>query len=92
MGPRNCIGTNLAYAEMRLILAKACLNLDLQLDERSQNWVKEQQVFGLWEKGPLFIRLTPMKRYHFATSPMRTSEPLGTDERVATLLLFSGLP
>ncbi|KAK3079312.1 hypothetical protein LTS18_005173 [Coniosporium uncinatum] len=62
MGPRNCIRTNLAYAEMRLTLAKVCSNFDLQLEERSQSWIEEQQIFGLWEKGPLSVRLTPVKR------------------------------
>ncbi|KAF4627434.1 hypothetical protein G7Y89_g10724 [Cudoniella acicularis] len=36
LGPRNCIGRNLAYAEMRTILARLLWNFDLELDERSE--------------------------------------------------------
>ncbi|KAF2463993.1 cytochrome P450 ClCP1 [Lindgomyces ingoldianus] len=61
-GPRNCIGRNLAYAEMRLILAKVCFNFDLELDEsRSANWIGDQKVFALWEKHPLYVRLTTVQ-------------------------------
>ncbi|KAF2710597.1 cytochrome P450 [Pleomassaria siparia CBS 279.74] len=63
LGPRNCIGRNLAYAEMRLILAKVCYNFDLELDEkRSGEWIAEQKIFGLWEKGPLWVKLTEVKK------------------------------
>ena len=34
-GPRNCIGRNLAYHEMRLILAKVLWGFDLELAEGS---------------------------------------------------------
>ncbi|KAF2275245.1 cytochrome P450 [Westerdykella ornata] len=58
LGPRNCIGRNLAYAEMRLILAKICFNFDMELDEeRCGDWIGDQKIFGLWEKGPLWMRL-----------------------------------
>ncbi|CAO2658512.1 Nn.00g062350.m01.CDS01 [Neocucurbitaria sp. VM-36] len=51
-GPRNCIGSNLAYAEMRLILAKVLWNFDVELDERRcGEWSAGQKVYGLWEKG-----------------------------------------
>ncbi|KAF2005008.1 cytochrome P450 ClCP1 [Amniculicola lignicola CBS 123094] len=59
LGPRNCIGRNLAYAEMRLILAKVIYNFDIELDkERCGNWIGEQKIYGLWEKGPLYVKLT----------------------------------
>lgn len=64
MGPRNCIGRNLAYAEMRLILAKVLWNFDLSLDEErmrrdgTPDWLK-QRAFALWEKKPLWVKLTP---------------------------------
>lgn len=63
MGPRNCIGRNLAYSEMRLILAKVCFNFDMELDEkRCGNWIGDQKIFGLWEKGPLWVKLTAVRR------------------------------
>jgi cytochrome P450 len=33
IGPRNCIGRNLAYAEMRMILARVLWTFDLELCE-----------------------------------------------------------
>jgi len=58
-GPRNCIGQNLAYHEMRLVLAALVLNFDFKLDEKCKNWT-EQKVYLLWEKKPLLLELTPM--------------------------------
>lgn len=59
VGPRNCIGRNLAYAEMRLILAKIIYNFDLELDEKTGDWLA-QKTFVLWEKPPLWVKLTPL--------------------------------
>ncbi|KAF2492305.1 cytochrome P450 [Lophium mytilinum] len=57
-GARNCIGKNLAYAEMRLILAKVCWNFDMELDEeRCGEWMEGQKVFILWQKGPLWVKV-----------------------------------
>ncbi|KAI0845098.1 cytochrome P450 [Daldinia vernicosa] len=59
-GPRNCIGRNLAYAEMRLILAKILYNFDMSIDDSSRNWALNQRSFSVWEKPPLYIHLTPV--------------------------------
>ncbi|KAM3415618.1 Versicolorin B desaturase [Cercospora zeina] len=62
MGSRNCIGRNLAYAEMRLILAKLLFHFDLELDaEKTGDWFN-QQSFAIWWKGPLYVKLSPPKR------------------------------
>ncbi|KAL2128590.1 hypothetical protein VTI74DRAFT_8957 [Chaetomium olivicolor] len=61
IGPRNCIGRQLAYAEMRLILAKILWNFDLELDEakmQGRDWLGEQGVWILWHKAPLWVRLS----------------------------------
>ena len=58
VGPRNCIGRNLAYNEMRLILSRVLWNFDLELCEESVKW-NETLSFVLWEKKPLWCRLTP---------------------------------
>ncbi|KAF8849394.1 putative Averantin oxidoreductase [Acephala macrosclerotiorum] len=58
MGPRNCLGRNLAYAEMRLILAKMLWNFDLELQDDILDW-SNQKVWLLWEKGPLHVKLIP---------------------------------
>jgi averantin hydroxylase len=62
VGPRNCIGRNLAYAEMRLILAKVLFNFDLELDEGKTGQWLDQKVYILWEKNPLWVRLKPVER------------------------------
>ncbi|KAK4461500.1 cytochrome P450 [Cladorrhinum samala] len=60
-GPRNCIGRNLAYAEMRLILARLFWNFDLEMMPDSQNWNK-QKIYTLWEKGAINVKLKPVRR------------------------------
>ncbi|OAK94660.1 cytochrome P450 monooxygenase-like protein [Phaeosphaeriaceae sp. SRC1lsM3a] len=61
-GPRNCVGKNLAYAEMRLILAKVLFNFDIELVDKKQDWMAGQKVFTLWDKPSLMIRLRPVHR------------------------------
>ncbi|KAK3634500.1 hypothetical protein LTR56_015228 [Elasticomyces elasticus] len=58
VGPRNCLGQNLAWHEMRLLLATVVLNFDLELCEENDNWI-EQRVYTLWEKKPLMCNLVP---------------------------------
>jgi cytochrome P450 len=58
-GPRNCLGKNLAYHEMRLVLASVLLSFDLELCEESEGWT-DQKVFLLYVKGPLMVRLKPV--------------------------------
>ncbi|KAI1178461.1 cytochrome P450 [Nemania sp. FL0916] len=62
VGPRNCIGRNLAYAEMRLILAKIVFNFDMSLAEDSYGWLQDQKAYVLWEKPVLNIHLKPVVR------------------------------
>lgn len=56
VGPRNCIGRNLAFAEMRLILARVLWNFDLELCEESMDW-SAQKSYVLWDKPKLMCRL-----------------------------------
>ncbi|KAJ5712657.1 hypothetical protein N7493_009125 [Penicillium malachiteum] len=57
-GPRNCIGRNLAYVEMRLILSRLIFNFDLELAEPEFDWI-DQKSYTLWEKMPLMAKLIP---------------------------------
>ncbi|KAI0391131.1 isotrichodermin C-15 hydroxylase [Xylariaceae sp. FL0594] len=60
VGPRDCIGKNLAWAEMRLMLAHLVWNFDLLgIEPDSQEWIERQKIYSLWEKLPLNIRITP---------------------------------
>ncbi|TDZ36157.1 Trichothecene C-15 hydroxylase [Colletotrichum trifolii] len=58
-GPRNCLGMNLAYAEMRLILARIIWNFDIEVAPESTHWTKNQKVFFFWDKPPLWTYFKP---------------------------------
>jgi len=60
LGPRNCIGRNLAYAEMRMIFARMLWNFDMELCGESAFW-NQQKVFALWDKPPLMVKMTKRK-------------------------------
>ncbi|KAK3317434.1 cytochrome p450 monooxygenase [Cercophora scortea] len=75
VGPRNCIGRNLAYAEMRLILAKLVFHFDMQLagpgedvdnegdgKRGKEDWMEDQKSDILWRKTPLYVYLEPVAR------------------------------
>jgi averantin hydroxylase len=61
LGPRNCIGRNLAYTEMRLVLVRMLWRFDLELADPSSDWL-DQKVTILWIKTPLWVRLRPVSR------------------------------
>ncbi|EAW09020.1 cytochrome P450 [Aspergillus clavatus NRRL 1] len=57
-GPRSCLGRNLAYAEMRLILAKMVWSFEMELAEGSrQDWLQRCRVMRLWQKPELEVRV-----------------------------------
>lgn len=60
VGPRNCLGRNLAWHEMRLLLATVMLHFDLELCDESKDWT-DQKVYTIWEKKPLMCTLKPAK-------------------------------
>ncbi|GME43548.1 Cytochrome p450 protein [Neofusicoccum parvum] len=55
VGPRNCIGKNLAYHEMRLILAKILWHFDIKICPESENW-ENQKAWLLWDKPALLVK------------------------------------
>ncbi|ORY02749.1 putative cytochrome P450 [Clohesyomyces aquaticus] len=57
VGPRNCIGRNLAYTEMRLILAHIIYKFDMELEQDGHGWIDRQRAFNVWDRGPLNVRL-----------------------------------
>ncbi|KAL3703610.1 hypothetical protein TMatcc_010799 [Talaromyces marneffei ATCC 18224] len=61
MGPRNCIGRNLAMTEMRLILAKILYNFDMKLANGSHSWIERQKNYNVWDRIPLNVTLTPVE-------------------------------
>ncbi|PSR97238.1 cytochrome P450 monooxygenase [Coniella lustricola] len=60
-GPRNCLGKNLAYAEMRMILARVIFSFDIELAEPQVDWIDSNDVYMLWDKNPLMVYLKPRK-------------------------------
>ena len=61
IGSRNCLGKNLAWAEINLILAKTVLAFDLEWSERNDEageWT-DQKTYFLNEKKPLYVKLIP---------------------------------
>lgn len=56
-GPRNCLGRNLAYAEMKLILARCVFNFDFTPGTNARRWF-DQQTYILWEKRPLMLKVS----------------------------------
>ena len=60
VGPRNCIGMNLAYVEMRIILARLLWNFDIELCKESNNWAERMKVFMMYQREPLMVKLIPI--------------------------------
>lgn len=65
VGPRNCVGKNLAYAEMRTLLARLVWGFEMELVDGGakdgKEWI-DQKVFFLWQKPALNVWLTPVVR------------------------------
>jgi len=57
IGPRNCIGMNLAYAEMKTIVAKLVWNFDMTLMPQSYDWLSTARKYFLWHRDPLWVQL-----------------------------------
>ncbi|KAM0819713.1 putative cytochrome p450 monooxygenase protein [Seiridium cardinale] len=55
------LGRNLAYFEMRTILARTLWNFDPKIADESLNWLA-QKNYNLWKKSPLKAYLTPVAR------------------------------
>jgi hypothetical protein len=47
---------------MRLILAKVLFNFDIELVDKTQEWMKGQKVFTLWDKPSLMVKLHSVQR------------------------------
>ena len=73
VGPRNCLGKNLAWAEMQLVLSRLLWAYDVHWPEKGldgsregadDGWQSEQKLFGFWVKPPLMVCLEPVERGH----------------------------
>lgn len=57
VGPRSCLGKNLARAEMRIMLARLLWRFEMELGEESRGWLVRQRVYGFWVKPRLMCKL-----------------------------------
>lgn len=61
IGSRACIGINLAYLELRIILAKVVLAYDMELESKHLgNWNDECKIYLLWKRPDLLVRYVPV--------------------------------
>ncbi|RFU79994.1 cytochrome p450 3a17 [Trichoderma arundinaceum] len=67
-GSRDCIGKNLAYAEMRLIISRILYQFDYAIAQGQSNWQREQRAFMIWDKGPLRVNLMLRKNHQSLSS------------------------
>ncbi|KAI1132311.1 cytochrome P450 [Nemania abortiva] len=58
-GPRNCLGMNMAWHEMRLLLAKLVFNFDISSDVGPE-W-RDQRTYILRERKPLICQLKDVR-------------------------------
>ncbi|KAK7914065.1 Cytochrome P450 monooxygenase BOA3 [Apiospora marii] len=61
IGPRACLGINLAYIELRVALAKIVFALDWEVVGEPFDWPAACRLTQLWKKVPLNVRYTPRK-------------------------------
>ncbi|KAH6663130.1 cytochrome P450 [Halenospora varia] len=57
VGPKSCIGKQLAYVEMQLILVRLLSKFDIGLADEKAVWT-DQKVHWSWVRTPLMIKLT----------------------------------
>ena len=62
LGPRACLGMNLAYLELRIVLAKMAWTFDWKLAEKSidLNWERDTRTYSLWVKPELRVNFMPV--------------------------------
>ncbi|PYH96489.1 cytochrome P450 CYP4/CYP19/CYP26 subfamily protein [Aspergillus ellipticus CBS 707.79] len=61
LGPQNCIGKNLAWHEMRLMVCKLLWHFDFKYTKEEKAWT-DQKAFIAWEKRPLMVEVKVRER------------------------------
>lgn len=59
LGPRACLGINLAYVELRIILARLTWQFEWELKSTNVDWTRDTDLRGLWHKPKLNVRFSP---------------------------------
>ncbi|GFG09634.1 isotrichodermin C-15 hydroxylase [Aspergillus lentulus] len=79
VGQRDCLGKNLAWAEMRMILAYMLWHFDLELHPASKDWIDKQKVFMLWQKPDLMVKMLPRSLMNAQLDPSASGCNLSED-------------
>lgn len=58
LGTRACMGRNMAWIELRILLAKLVWLFDFELVQGQGSWESKNKCFILWEKPDLWVRAT----------------------------------
>lgn len=56
-GPRGCLGKNLAYLEMRIILARLFWRYDIDWFDASVDWERDGMGYTVWKKPDFRVTL-----------------------------------
>ncbi|KAK1638007.1 putative cytochrome P450 [Colletotrichum phormii] len=59
LGTRACLGRNVAYMELRLILARLLYKYDLKLLDKDLDWEGKSQMHVMWSKPELRVEFAP---------------------------------
>jgi cytochrome P450 len=58
VGPRNCLGRNLALTSVKLMLIRVLWKFEIDLIEGQEDWMRSQRLQGFWQKQPLLCRFS----------------------------------
>ncbi|KAL5403457.1 hypothetical protein PMIN06_009756 [Paraphaeosphaeria minitans] len=59
LGPRGCLGINLAYLELRVILAKMVWAYEWEMVDKDVDWIRDNKMYLLWKKPEMKMRFHP---------------------------------
>ncbi|KAH7026790.1 isotrichodermin C-15 hydroxylase [Macrophomina phaseolina] len=58
-GPRNCVGKNLAWMEIRLLVGYLIFHFDFELSSATKRPWTDQKSWAIYQKGPLLLNVKP---------------------------------
>ncbi|KAJ2998227.1 hypothetical protein NUW58_g388 [Xylaria curta] len=58
LGPRGCLGRNLAWMEMNTTLAKLHFKYDIELLSKNLDWHRDSRMHTLWHKPSMYVQVT----------------------------------
>ncbi|KAM6505317.1 hypothetical protein FSOLCH5_014545 [Fusarium solani] len=59
LGPRACLGVNLAYLEAKMTLAARVYSYDWELVDKDLDWLGQVKLLTFWRKPELLVRFHP---------------------------------